>query len=130
MQFIKQFIATGFLFLLIDFLWVGVFAKQLYQAKLGELLAKRARLAPAILFYLVYTLGLAVFVVQPGSADYNLLVTLGRGALFGAVAYATYDLTNLATLKKWPISLTIIDVAWGASLTAAVSAVITLVVTQ
>jgi uncharacterized membrane protein len=106
----------------IDLLWIGVIAKPLYQQGIGHLMAERPNMLVALLFYLVFAVGLMVFAVAPagGSADWGK--TALTGALFGFVAYATYDLTNLATLKNWPVGLALLDMAWG-SLVSAASAV-------
>lgn len=102
----------------LDFLWLSFVARGAYQAAIGPLLLPGGRLLPAIVFYLLYALGVLVFVVQP-SADRSLSRTLGRAALFGLVAYAAYDLTNLATLRSFPAWLAALDLTWGAALTAA-----------
>ena len=105
----------------IDLLWIGVIAKPLYQQGIGHLMAERPNMLVALLFYLVFAVGLLVFAVAPGGASADWGKTALTGALFGLVAYATYDLTNLATLKNWPVGLALLDMAWG-SLVSAVSA--------
>ena len=120
MKFASAYAATAIVMLALDALWLGVIAKPLYQQGIGHLMAERPNLAAAALFYAVYALGIVIFAVAPQAID-----SWGRaavtGALFGAIAYATYDLTNLATLKQWPLSLACIDIAWG-SVVSAVSA--------
>ncbi len=115
------YVLTLVTFLAIDAVWLGVIASAMYKRELGHLLAPNVRWGAAAVFYLLYVAGVLVLVVQP-----NLDATLARvvlfGALFGLVAYATYDLTNLATLQRWPVSVTLIDLAWGAFLTAATAA--------
>ena len=103
----------------LDALWIGVIAKSLYQQGIGHLMAQSPRLGAAALFYAVYALGLLMFVVTPTSEASNWHMALMRGALFGFFAYATYDLTNLATLKDWPIGLSVLDIAWGSGASAA-----------
>jgi len=103
----------------LDALWIGVIAKSLYQQGIGHLMAQSPRLGAAALFYAVYALGLLMFVVTPTSEASNWHMSLMRGALFGFFAYATYDLTNLATLKDWPIGLSVLDIAWGSGASAA-----------
>ena len=103
----------------LDALWIGVIAKSLYQQGIGHLMAQSPRLGAAALFYAVYAVGLLIFVVTPTSEASNWHMPLMRGALFGFFAYATYDLTNLATLKDWPIGLSVLDIAWGSGASAA-----------
>ena len=103
----------------LDALWIGVVAKSIYQQGIGHLMAQSPRLGAAALFYAVYALGLVIFVVMPTGEASNWHMALMRGALFGFFAYATYDLTNLATLKDWPIGLSVLDIAWGSGASAA-----------
>ena len=110
------FAATATVMVALDLLWLGLIARPLYQQGIGHLMAKRPIVPVAALFYAVYTLGLVVFAVAPQTAETRWAVVLGSAALFGFVAYATYDLTNLATLKGWPVGLTVIDMAWGSVL--------------
>lgn len=98
--------------LVIDGLWLGVIAKSWYQQGIGHLMAPSPNLVAAALFYLLYPLGLMLFGVLPHSDDGLLKVAL-TGALFGFFAYATYDLSNLATLKDWPPALAVVDIVWG-----------------
>ena len=107
------FAATATVMVALDLLWLGLIARPLYQQGIGHLMAERPIVPVAALFYAVYTLGLVVFAVAPQTAETRWAVVLGSAALFGFVAYATYDLTNLATLKGWPVGLTVIDMAWG-----------------
>ena len=107
------FAATATVMVALDLLWLGLIARPLYQQGIGHLMAERLIVPVAALFYAVYTLGLVVFAVAPQTAETRWAVVLGSAALFGFVAYATYDLTNLATLKGWPVALTVIDMAWG-----------------
>lgn len=102
----------------LDLLWLGLIAKPLYQQGIGHLMAEQPRVAVAAVFYAVFTIGLLVFVVDP-TAGAAWPVTVARAALFGLVAYATYDLSNLATLKSWPVGLSLINMAWGSALSAA-----------
>ncbi len=101
----------------LDFLWLGVVAKNLYREGMGHLMAPDVNLAAAAGFYLLYPIGLVVFAVLPSGGDW--LRALLLGALFGLFCYGTYDLTNLAILKDWPLSLTFVDIAWGAAVSAA-----------
>jgi uncharacterized membrane protein len=104
--------------LALDAVWLGAVARGMYARELGHLLAPAVRWGAAALFYLLYVAGLLALVVAPGRAAPSAEVAW-RGALFGLVAYATYDLTNLATLAGWPLSVTIVDLAWGAAITCA-----------
>ena len=106
----------------IDLLWLGFIAKPLYQQGIGHLMADEPRTVAAVLFYLVYPIGLVLFAIAPHEAANSWGKTALWAALFGFFAYATYDLTNLATLKAWPLSLALIDMAWG-TLVSAVAAV-------
>jgi uncharacterized membrane protein len=106
--------------LVFDALWLGVFAKGFYPQYIGHLLAADVRWGPAVLFYLAYVAGVVTFVVIP-SRDAAPSRALARGAFFGFVAYATYDLTNQATMRDWPLLVTVVDLAWGTVLTATVS---------
>jgi uncharacterized membrane protein len=108
-------------FLLIDGLWLMVIAKKLYAQHLGYLMAEKPRLIAALAFYLLYVLGMLNFVVNPALAAGSWSSALLPGLLFGLIAYATYDLTNLATVKGWPVLITAIDLAWGAFVTGAAS---------
>ena len=108
-------------FLIIDGVWLGLMSTRFYQPQIGDLLATRITWAPAALFYLLFVGGLLVFVVAPHSSRGGLGTTLWRAALFGVVAYGTYDLTNLATLKDWPLLVTVVDMIWGACLSVLVT---------
>lgn len=120
-MFIKYYLVALFIFLVIDLLWLGLIAKNLYSKQLGHLMSDNVNWIAAIIFYLLFIVGLVFFVIMPaiekGSWSYALLA----GFLFGLISYATYDLTNLATLKDWPISITLIDLMWGTSLGGLVS---------
>jgi len=110
--------------LAIDGVWLTVMSKRFYAPRLGELLAESPKIVPAVVFYAVYLLGVSILVVVPAVNDKaGYLEVVLRGALLGLVAYGTYDLTNQATLKTWPTVVTVVDLAWGAMLTAAVSAI-------
>ena len=114
--------ATALVLLMLDVLWISGLAQSLYQEGIGHLMAEQPRLGVAALFYALYPVGLLVFVVAPRGVTDGWSVTLVHAALFGLVAYATYDLTNLATLKGWPVGLAILDMAWGCVASCAASA--------
>jgi uncharacterized membrane protein len=105
-----------------DFMWLGVFARDFYASRLGALLLSEPNWVPAALFYPLYVGGLCVFCVMPALAARSGRTALSLGAFFGLVAYATYDLSNLATLNGWPIAVTVVDIAWG-SFVSAVAAI-------
>jgi len=114
--------ATGAVFWPLDLLWLGIVAKDLYRSRLGDMLLPQPNLAAAAAFYLIYVVGIVVFAGRPALASDSWLTALGLGMLFGFLAYATYDLTNLATLKDWPLALSLVDMAWGAVLTGTAAA--------
>jgi len=106
----------------LDMLWLGVIAKPIYQNGIGHLMADQPNVQVAVLFYALYGLGLVVFAVLPAGPAPGWAKTVGMASLFGFFAYATYDLTNLATLKQWPIGLSVMDMAWGTCISAAAAA--------
>ena len=106
----------------LDLLWLGVVAKPLYQEGIGHLMTDKPNVPAAALFYALFGLGLVVFAVLPAGPASGWGKTMGMAALFSFFAYATYDLTNLATLKQWPIGLSLIDMAWGSCVSAAAAA--------
>jgi uncharacterized membrane protein len=121
--YIKLYLATLIAFIAIDMVWLGLVARTFYRKQLGFLLSSNTNWVAAIIFYLLFIVGILVFVVIPGLEDNSLKTTILRAALFGLVTYATYDLTNLATVKDWPLLITIVDLAWGTVLSIAVSCV-------
>lgn len=102
-------------------LWLGLIAKNFYQAQLGHLLGP-VNWPAAVIFYLIYIVGILFFAVVPALQDQSLAKAIVLGALFGFFTYATYDFTNLATLKDWPLTVVIVDVIWGAVLSGSVAA--------
>lgn len=106
-------------FLVIDFIWLSTMASRLYRPAIGDLLAENFRLAPAVVFYLIYAGGLTFLAVRPALLSGEWTTALLYGAIVGFMAYATYDLTNQATLKNWPATLTIADLLWGTFVSAA-----------
>jgi uncharacterized membrane protein len=115
------YLITLAVFFLIDMIWLGVVAKGFYRRHLGTMLSPKVNWAAAILFYLLFIVGLLVFVIKPALISGEPLKALFFGALFGLISYATYDLSNLATLKDWPLIVTIVDLIWGSVLGGAVS---------
>ena len=117
-----SYLATTVVFFAIDMFWLGFLAKGLYRQYLGNFLTDQVNWTAAIVFYLLFIIGIFIFAILPAVEKESLLRAVVLGALFGFFTYATYDLTNLATLKGWPITIVVIDIAWGAVLTASVSA--------
>jgi uncharacterized membrane protein len=109
-------------FLAIDAVWLVSMNSWFYQPRLGALLAEKPNLSAAAVFYALYVVGIVALAVVPGYAAGDVWAAVWRGALLGLVAYATYDLTNLATLARWPLDLTFIDLAWGTAVTSVVAA--------
>lgn len=105
--------------LVLDSLWLGFAAKRLYRPELGDMLMDGFRIAPAAIFYFLYVAGIVYLAVAPGLAADKWTVALTRGMALGLIAYATYDLTNQATLKQWSTLVTVADMAWGTVLTGA-----------
>lgn len=120
-MFIKLYCIALPIFFALDMVWLGVAAKNFYIKHIGFLMKTDVNWTAAILFYLLFVAGLVVFVVVPALERDSWLRALLFGALFGLITYATYDLTNLATLKDWPLVLTIVDLMWGTLLAASVS---------
>jgi len=118
--YVKLYFATLVAFFVIDMLWLGLVARTFYSRHLGPLMAPQVKWPAATAFYLLYVLGVLVLAVLPGLEAGSLNRTLLNAALFGLVAYATYDLTNLATLKNWPLLVTVVDLVWGTVLSVSV----------
>jgi len=110
--YLKLYFFTLIAFFAIDMVWLGVVARTFYRKYLGFLMAPSPNWIAAIIFYLLFIVGILVFVVLPGLEDNSLKTTLLRAALFGLITYATYDLTNLATVKDWPMLITIVDMVY------------------
>ncbi len=121
LQFMKLYGIAFVFFLVIDLIWLGLIAKNLYQRQIGHLMADQVNWIAAIVFYFLFIGGLVFFVIMPNDVSGSWTKVLLYGALFGFITYATYDLTNLATLKDWPWQITLIDLAWGTFLGASVS---------
>jgi len=120
-MFLKLYCIALPIFFGLDMVWLGVVAKKFYAKQIGFLMAPKANWAAAILFYLLFLAGLVVFVIAPAIEKDSWVRALILGALFGLITYATYDLTNLATLKDWPLALTVVDLIWGTILAGSVS---------
>lgn len=122
-MFTKLYFIALPVFFAIDMVWLGLVAKNFYRAQIGNLMKPDVNWIAAIIFYLIFIAGLVVFVISPAMEKGSWTHTLLFGALFGLVCYATYDLTNLAVARDWPLLVTIVDLAWGAVLAASVSTV-------
>jgi len=118
--FISYFL-TLVVFLIIDLTWLGIIAKDLYRKYLGHYLTDNVNWTAAIIFYILFVIGISIFAIYPAINKNSALSAIILGALFGFFTYATYDLTNLATLKEWPLTIVIIDIIWGTFLSASVS---------
>lgn len=108
-------------FFIIDMAWLGVVARDLYRSQMGSLLADTVNWPVAIVFYLLFLVGLSIFAIAPALEARNFSHALVYGALFGFFAYATYDLTNWSVLRGWPAMLSVVDIAWGTVLSGAVA---------
>jgi len=120
-RFVIAYLATGVVFLGLDAIWLSQVGLGLYRREIGALLLEQPNLPVAGLFYLLFVAGIVLLVVQPAAADGDWLAALWMGALLGLVAYGTYDITNLSTLRGWSPTIAAIDVVWGAALTAVAS---------
>ncbi|MFO7867293.1 MAG: DUF2177 family protein [Candidatus Aminicenantes bacterium] len=119
-NFMKLYLVALPVFFIIDMIWLGLIAKGFYQKHLGFLMRPQVNWIPAILFYLIFIAGILIFVVIPAKADGSAVKAVWLGLIFGLVTYATYDLTNLATVKQWPLVVTVVDITWGMILSASV----------
>ncbi len=108
-------------FFAIDILWIGFIARDFYKNQIGFLMKPDVNWTAAIIFYLLFLLGLVVFVIAPSVEKKEWTRALWMGAFFGLITYATYDLTNLATLKDWPVKMVVVDMLWGTVLSANVA---------
>jgi uncharacterized membrane protein len=120
-QSILLYLITWAVFFAIDMVWLGVVAKNFYRKHLGYLMAPKVGWPAALLFYLLFIAGLVVFAVRPGVLAGAPLKGLLLGAFLGLISYATYDLTNQATIKDWPLVVTVVDLVWGTTLGGLVS---------
>ena len=123
MRAVVAYVIAAITFGLLDAIWLSQVGPKIYRPAIGELMSDQVRWVPAVIFYLLYLVGITVFVTLPSLTNGGLARAAGLGALFGLIAYATYDLTNQATLRVWPTHLTLADMAWGAFATATASVV-------
>ncbi len=129
-MFFKLYAIALPVFFAIDMIWLGLVAKNFYRSQIGTLMKPDVNWTAAIVFYLIFIAGLVVFVIAPAKEKGSWTHALLYGALFGLVCYATYDLTNLAVAKDWPLLVTIVDLIWGAVLAASVSVLTYLIATK
>lgn len=116
-RYIVAYAATALVFLAIDFVWLTRIAKQFYYSRLGDILLTSPRLGAAVAFYALYVIGIVIFAVAPALRDGSAATAAIYGALFGFFAYATYDMTNYATVRNWSLVVSLVDIAWGTALT-------------
>lgn len=119
-RFLLVYAITLPIFFAIDLVWIGVVARDFYRRNLGHLLSPEINWPAAILFYVLFIAGIVFFAIRPALEAGSAARALTYGALLGFLAYATYDLTNQATMRGWPILVTVVDLAWGTTLTALV----------
>ncbi len=121
MDNVWHFLVATAVFVAIDAVWLTFIANKFYKKQLGSLLAVKPNLIAAAIFYVIYMIGVMVFAINPALARDSLGYAISHGALLGLTLYATYDLTNHATLKGWPTIVTVVDMAWGTFITAVVT---------
>lgn len=122
MRYVIAYLSTAFVFFGLDFIWLGAMGDRLYRKTLGDVLLPAFDAPPALVFYALYVIGILFFAVWPAFEDNRLSTAVVRGALFGFFAYATYDLSNQATVRNWTLTLSLTDMAWGTFLTGAAAA--------
>lgn len=120
-KMIASYLLTTVVFFVVDLIWLGLIAKNLYRKYLGFLMSETVNWVAAVIFYLIFIAGIFIFVIHPSIEKQSAMRAAGMGALFGLVTYATYDLTNYATLRGFPLNIVIIDMTWGMVLTSVVS---------
>jgi uncharacterized membrane protein len=118
LSIVAAYLAILVVMVVVDLVWLGLIAKPMFQQGIGHLMAAKPRLAAAAVFYAIYPIGVLVFAIAPTGEPGTWSSVLAKAALFGIFAYATYELTNLAMLRGWPVRIVLIDIAWGAALTA------------
>jgi uncharacterized membrane protein len=118
-KYVIAYGATAAIFFAVDFVWLGLMAKSFYRDHIGHLMADHVNMTAAVGFYLLYIVGIVVFAVLPALQSDSWKTALVLGGLLGLIAYGTYDMTNLATLRDWPVAVAVVDMAWGTALTAA-----------
>jgi uncharacterized membrane protein len=127
---IQTYFITLIVFVIIDIIWLALIAKKIYKSELGFIMSPKPNIIAAVVFYALFIFGLVYFVVQPAVDTVSFQTALTSGLLFGLITYGTYDLTNLATLKNWPLKITVIDLCWGTFLGGSVSVISYLIMTR
>jgi uncharacterized membrane protein len=122
-MFIRLYLIAFPVFFIIDIIWLVFVAKNFYKEQIGFLMKPDVNWTAAIIFYLLYIAGIVTFVITPAVEKHSWIHALLFGALFGLITYSTYDLTNLATIKDWPVLVTIVDLIWGMVLSASISVI-------
>jgi len=122
-RYVFGYLATGAAFLVLDMIWLTLSVSRLYRPRIGEIMADAVNIAPAVAFYLIYLTGVFVLAILPAAQANSWKRLLVHAAVFGFCAYATYDLTNQATLKVWSTTVTVVDLAWGTFVTTAAASV-------
>jgi uncharacterized membrane protein len=121
--YIKLYLLTVPVFFVIDLLWLGLVARNFYRTQLKAFLSPQVNWPAAIIFYLIYIVGILFFAVRPAVAASAWTKAFYLGALYGFFSYATYDLTNMATLENWPLKVVVVDIIWGVVLCASVASI-------
>ena len=121
-SYLIAYAAVAVVFFVMDFIWLSQMAGTFYRERLGSLLADTPNIPAAAIFYVLYVFGIVYFAAGPALASGNIAGAAVSGAIFGFLAYATYDLTNMATLKTWPVSVAVVDMTWGAFVTGVAAA--------
>jgi uncharacterized membrane protein len=119
--YLKLYLLTVPVFFIVDLFWLGVVARSFYRRELGFVLGDKVNWAAAVVFYLIYIIGILFFAVRPALLHASWRQAAVLGALYGFFTYATYDLTNMATIDGWPLKIVIIDICWGILLCTLVS---------
>ncbi|AMN40819.1 DUF2177 family protein [Rhodoplanes sp. Z2-YC6860] len=126
MRLVVSYLVTFLVFTVVDLSWLSIMGPALYRPTLGDILLPDLRLAPAAAFYLIFPIGIVAFAVNPAVNANSIATAIGYGFLFGVLAYATYDLTNFATLRNWTFQITILDMVYGGFASAFAAALTTL----
>ena len=122
-EFLKVYLITFVVFMVIEGIWLAVVAKDFYKKEIGYIMSKSPKILPTLIFSLVFVFGLVFFVINPALARDSWSYALLAGSILGLVSYSTYDLTNHAALEGWPLKVTIVDLLWGLSMSAMVSTI-------
>lgn len=120
-EIVLLYISTCLVFFVVDMVWLGIVSRSFYRSQLGHLLLEKPNWAAAIIFYMLFVVGILIFAVLPAVDAGEVQKAIIYGALFGFFTYATYDLTNFATLKDWPFTIVVVDIVWGIVLSGTVA---------